>query len=95
MALTRKKLENFVQVRNRSPHNSNLQFYLDASSCGIKELPTAIKVEEGTYLWKTEFGMLVEVYGKLFLSPPNSTADEEAIVNLAKVNNAKLLRYAD
>jgi hypothetical protein len=34
--LTIKKLEKFVRERNRSGHNSNFQFQIDAEGCGFK-----------------------------------------------------------
>jgi hypothetical protein len=75
MALTDvKQLIKFVNIRNSSPFANNLQFSIDAEECGfeVEELgkPVSFYQLEGDvkgYMWKTKFGMLEEVHGKLNL----------------------------
>lgn len=74
MTLTRNKLERFVEVRNASEFNTNIQFQLDASSCGFKiaDLGDVTKLDDDryghVYVWQTPFGELVEAGGKLSLT---------------------------
>ena len=77
MSLTLKKLERFVNTRNRSEFNSNLQFQIDASSCGFKvsDLGDVKKTGDGTYYWITPHGMLVECGGRMFLSEAHANLD--------------------
>ena len=68
--LTKPKLLKFIKIRNKSPYNSNLQFSIDADSCGIKleDLGEVKKLEDGYgWEWDTEFGKLQELLGKLRL----------------------------
>lgn len=71
--MTKAQLEKFIKIRNKSDYQSNLQFLIDARSCGLdlKELgnPKRQKNEDGfeDFVWGTPFGKLVEHYGELSL----------------------------
>lgn len=68
--MTREKLLRFVNVRNASPFNSNLQFQIDADECGIRisELGTPKKLpKHDGYQWRTPFGILIEQGGRMRL----------------------------
>lgn len=69
--ITRKKLEKFVATRNRSEHQSNLQFQIDAEGCGfrLKDLPEVEKIGPGHYVWRTRFGDLIELGGRMSFEP--------------------------
>lgn len=83
--LSLKKLERFVVVRNKSGHNSNLQFAFDADACGFDvnalgnaKFKTVDHVK--AYYWQTDHGCLVEVNGRLSLSDkPYDVAIKEAV----------------
>jgi hypothetical protein len=68
-----KQLIKFINVRNSSSFGSNLQFSIDAEDCGfeIEELgqPVSFGQADGLkgYYWKTKFGILEEIQGKIFL----------------------------
>lgn len=67
--MTKKQLEKFIKVRNKSQYNTNFQFQGDAYNCGIdikKDLGEA-KNENGDYVWQTKFGELRESGGILEL----------------------------
>ena len=68
--MTRKQLERFVNIRNKSGFASNLQFQIDANKCGFKisDLGEVIKYDWG-YEWQTPHGKLQEVSGCLMLKP--------------------------
>jgi len=65
--ITVAQLNKFVRTRNKSPHQSNLQFMCDAEACGFKvdDMPAAEKVEQGHYRWKFESGTLEEIHGRM------------------------------
>jgi hypothetical protein len=71
--MTKKQLEKFIKTRNRSRFNSNMQFMIDAQSCGFKEseLGEARRVlrEGGVWVfeWDTPHGLMVERNGRLYL----------------------------
>ena len=50
MAVVKPKLERFVQIRNASPHGSNLQFNLDLEEAGLDpdDLGEAFKLPDGS-----------------------------------------------
>lgn len=68
--MTRKTLEQFIDRRNSSGFDSNLQFEIDANGVGldIDELGKPERNHEyAAWVWKTEHGFLVEFAGKLAL----------------------------
>lgn len=77
MSLTIKKVQKFIQFRNKSEFDSNLSFMFDCDRAGFnykelgqaKNLPHAEKVN-GRYwqfYWDLPFGILVESHLKLRL----------------------------
>ena len=64
--ITKEQLEKFVKARNASPHITNLQFMIDADSCGIPEqmFEHPQKIKHG-YLWRFKEGVVVEQAGRL------------------------------
>jgi len=74
MGITKKQLLKFIELRNKSEYQSNLQFEIDARAAGFSstDLGQAIKVKNGDgfedYVWETSFGKLTEHYGELTLS---------------------------
>jgi hypothetical protein len=60
--MTKRQLERFVRIRNKSPFNNNLQFQLDASTAGIAivDLGKVEPREGGGYQWATPHGLLIE-----------------------------------
>lgn len=69
--MTRKQLERFIATRNKSPHNSNLQFQIDAAACGfeVTDLPEPRRVDAHHYEWDTPHGTLVEQHGRMHYRP--------------------------
>lgn len=63
--MTRKQLDRFISIRNKSLFNSNLQFQIDADQAGIKikELGQPARSMLGGYEWHTPHGLLVELPG--------------------------------
>jgi len=70
MALSQRKLERFIKMRNASGFPSNMQFMADAEDCGfnVEDLGDVTKHTEGVYYWETPFGLLVERLGMMRLS---------------------------
>ena len=68
--ITKNQLLKFVEIRNKSAFNSNLQFACDATTCGfdVKELETCLNDEQGISTWKTPHGILTETNGRLSLN---------------------------
>ena len=66
MALNLETVEKFVKIRNRSPHQSNLQFHIDLRAAGIdpKELPKAEPMPGG-FSWDLGFCLMMEIDGKI------------------------------
>jgi hypothetical protein len=67
--LTKDQIEKFIKVRNSALHNSNLQFSIDAGTCGFKvmDLGKGTQIED-RYEWTIpEVGILREQYGSLSL----------------------------
>jgi hypothetical protein len=87
--LTKKQLEKFVKVRNKSPHSSNLQFAFDCEECGFTTSdigdPQKVVAAKGgrvSYVWRTKVGVLVETQAdiggwKLSLYKPNIIINAE------------------
>lgn len=76
--LTKKQLERFVRVRNKSPFSSNLQFQSDAEDCGfaVAELGDVTRLTPaGGYMWRPACGVLVERFGKCALYPAGTIID--------------------
>jgi hypothetical protein len=70
--MTKKQLEKFVKLRNKSPHASNLQFQIDAEECGFKVSDLGeIRVigDDHFYMWDTPHGFLREHRGVMSLEP--------------------------
>jgi len=67
--ITEKKLNKFIEIRNNSQYQSNLQFQIDLDEAGIviDELGGCEKVKPGLYKWETSAGTLVEENGELRL----------------------------
>lgn len=66
---TKKQVEKFIKLRNKSEFSSNMQFHIDADACGFKveDLGDVVKVGPGEYVWTLPFGKLREHLGKLAL----------------------------
>lgn len=66
---TKRQLERFVRIRNKSPFNSNFQFQIDLETVGLKvaDIGTAVKIREGVYEWRLANVTLVEDDGELSL----------------------------
>lgn len=60
--LTKKQLQKFVEIRNNSPYKSNFQFSTDCESAGfsVAELGHAARRDDGSYVWNTPHGHLIE-----------------------------------
>lgn len=80
--MTRKQLERFVKVRNKSGFASNLQFQIDANECGFKvlDLGDVLKVADG-YIWHTPHGRIRERHGVLSFEndPPMTETKKKAL----------------
>lgn len=66
MALNLEAVERFAEIRNRSPHQTNLQFHIDLREAGIdpKELPKADPMPGG-FSWDLGFCQMMEIDGKI------------------------------
>lgn len=74
--MTLKQLERFVRVRNNARFHTNLQFDIDANTCGFKTdaLGDAKKQDDGSYVWTTPHGRLIESNGTLALADAREQA---------------------
>jgi hypothetical protein len=76
--MTRKQMEKFIKLRNKSGFNSNLQFMIDMREAGIEvsELENCTNLNEriGCW-WDTPVGVLVELHGRLTLYPSGTIID--------------------
>lgn len=75
LTLTEAKLKRFVKTRNKSGYSSNLQFQIDANTCGFNVSDLGeVEVHEHramkVYVWATKWGLLTEC-GKLTLHDSN------------------------
>ena len=84
--MIRAQLKKFIEVRNESRYNSNLQFQIDANECGFHASDLGkVKVTEDGYQWDTPYGLLVEsgcnltleVYPSPQPSPARGEGDKE------------------
>lgn len=86
-APTRKQIETFVKLRNKSPHASNLQFEFDAAACGFKAANLGAVVREPwpnttrpandfDYVWQLPYGTLREHCGVLSFIPHSITGGD-------------------
>jgi hypothetical protein len=92
--LTKKQLDRFVNIRNKSGFGSNLQFEFDASECGFS-IDDLGEVEVFTidglkgYQWKPQTTLgptrIVEFGGKLYLHGQPAANDMFALMNRAGV----------
>jgi hypothetical protein len=82
MAITKANYDRFVAIRNNSLIHSNLQFSADASTAGIEgwRLSDVEKQDDGSYIWQTPYGMLIEEGGVLRLCSFKPTPAEWAII---------------
>lgn len=73
---TKTQLEKFIKLRNASEFSSNMQFEIDAQSCGFhsRDLGQAEPYKEHCWQWQTPYGLLVEWRGQLALNPENPNA---------------------
>lgn len=72
---TREKLRKFIDLRNKSDMQSNLQFAIDADEAGfdVSALGEPVRGSNSKgdyYLWDTPVGILKEQHGKLKLHIP-------------------------
>lgn len=72
--MTKAQLVKFIKTRNSSDYSSNLQFQIDAYSCGfkVKDLGPAKKESVNgipVFHWETPHGSLVEVGRSIDLYP--------------------------
>lgn len=69
--LMQKRMVRFVEIRNSSSFNSNLQFSIDLTEAGLTldDLGHATKLGEGHYIWNTRYGKLEEKFSKLTFTP--------------------------
>ncbi len=66
--MTKQQLLKFIELRNKSDLQTNMQFCIDAETAGfnIAELGDGQHAEEG-YVWNTPYGLLIEQNGMLRL----------------------------
>lgn len=74
--MTLDQLRRFIEIRNKSAFQTNIQFVSDAAECGINvaDLGDATRDEDPetglpVWRWRTPYGLLVEQNAKLTLYP--------------------------
>lgn len=82
--MTKAQLLRFVELRNKSPFGSNLQFSNDLDECGIHidELGEGDWSQPGVFEWKTPHGTLIEARGRLRLVEDKTDVTELAAYGL-------------
>ena len=78
--ISKRQMVRFIKMRNASLFNTNLQFQIDAETCGFRVNDLGeVKVVTGEhgikiYEWTTPYGVLREQYGKLTLETKERSA---------------------